>query len=45
MHRIAVLDDYQSVAADYCDWSQVPGDKEVVEFHDHIIRTLTVLPR
>jgi phosphoglycerate dehydrogenase-like enzyme len=36
MHRIAVLDDYQSVAADYCDWSQVPGDKEVVEFHDHV---------
>jgi phosphoglycerate dehydrogenase-like enzyme len=36
MLRIAVLDDYQSVAADYCDWSQVPGDKEVVEFHDHL---------
>jgi phosphoglycerate dehydrogenase-like enzyme len=36
MTRIAVLDDYQSVAADYCDWSQVPGDKEVVEFHDHL---------
>ncbi|MGY1805048.1 D-2-hydroxyacid dehydrogenase family protein [Blastococcus sp. SYSU D00922] len=36
MHRIAVLDDYQSVAARYCDWSQVPGDIEVVEFHDHV---------
>jgi phosphoglycerate dehydrogenase-like enzyme len=35
MPRIAVLDDYQSVAADYCDWSQVP-DAEVVEFHDHL---------
>src|SRR3954465_8495937 len=36
MHRIAVLDDYQSVAADYCDWSQIPEQVEVVEFHDHV---------
>jgi len=36
MHRIAVLDDYQSVAADFSDWSQVPGEIEVVEFHDHV---------
>jgi phosphoglycerate dehydrogenase-like enzyme len=36
MHRIAVLDDYQSVAADFCDWSQVPEPVEVVEFHDHV---------
>src|SRR3954468_15459445 len=36
MHRIAVLDDYQSVAADYCDWSQVPEETTVVEFHDHV---------
>src|SRR3712207_5917616 len=35
MPRIAVLDDYQSVAADFSDWSQVP-DAEVVEFHDHL---------
>ncbi|RBY91075.1 D-2-hydroxyacid dehydrogenase family protein [Blastococcus sp. TF02A-30] len=34
--RIAVLDDYQSVAAEYCDWSRVPGPVEVVEFHDHV---------
>ena len=34
MHRIAVLDDYQSVAADFCDWSQLPEPVEVVEFHD-----------
>jgi phosphoglycerate dehydrogenase-like enzyme len=34
MLRIAVLDDYQSVAADYCDWSQLPEPAEVVEFHD-----------
>ncbi|SDF06353.1 Lactate dehydrogenase [Blastococcus aurantiacus] len=36
MHRIAVLDDYQSVAADFCDWSQVPGPVDVVEFHDAV---------
>lgn len=36
MHRIAVLDDYQSVAADFCDWSQLPEPAEVVEFHDHV---------
>ncbi|NEK87642.1 D-2-hydroxyacid dehydrogenase family protein [Blastococcus saxobsidens] len=36
MPRIAVLDDYQSVAADFCDWSQVPGPVEVVEFADHV---------
>lgn len=36
MHRIAVLDDYQSVAAGFCDWSQVPGEVRVVEFHDAV---------
>lgn len=36
MHRIAVLDDYQSVAADFCDWSRVPGTVSVVEFHDAV---------
>ncbi len=36
MHRIAVLDDYQSVAADFCDWSRVPGAVQVVEFHDAV---------
>jgi phosphoglycerate dehydrogenase-like enzyme len=36
VHRIAVLDDYQSVAADYCDWSQLPEPAEVVEFHDAV---------
>jgi phosphoglycerate dehydrogenase-like enzyme len=36
VHRIAVLDDYQSVAADYCDWSQLPEPAEVVEFSDHV---------
>ncbi|TKJ28352.1 D-2-hydroxyacid dehydrogenase family protein [Blastococcus sp. CCUG 61487] len=36
MHRIAVLDDYQSVAARFCDWSTVPGPVRVVEFHDSV---------
>src|SRR3954463_12648662 len=36
MHRIAVLDDYQSVAADFCDWSTLPEPAEVVEFHDFV---------
>src|SRR3954451_6770510 len=36
MHRIAVLDDYQSVAAAFTDWSRVPEPVEVVEFHDHV---------
>jgi phosphoglycerate dehydrogenase-like enzyme len=36
MHRIAVLDDYQFAAADFCDWSQVAEPVEVVEFHDHV---------
>src|SRR3954454_19572896 len=36
MHRIAVLDDYQSVAADFCDWSTLPEAAEVVEFHDAV---------
>jgi phosphoglycerate dehydrogenase-like enzyme len=36
VHRIAVLDDYQAVAATYADWSVLPEPAEVVEFHDHV---------
>src|SRR3954449_891901 len=36
MHRIAVLDDYQSIAADFCDWSTLPEPADVVEFHDAV---------
>jgi phosphoglycerate dehydrogenase-like enzyme len=36
MHRIAVLDDYQYVAASYADWSGLPEPVEVVEFADHV---------
>jgi phosphoglycerate dehydrogenase-like enzyme len=36
MHRIAVLDDYQSIAHTFTDWSTVPQPVEVVEFSDHV---------
>ena len=36
MHRIAVLDDYQSVADQIADWSTLPEPAEVVTFHDHV---------
>src|SRR3954462_15924554 len=34
MTRIAVLDDYQSVAADFCDWSTVAEPVDVTTFSD-----------
>src|SRR4051794_19157443 len=34
MTRIAVLDDYQSVAADFCDWSKVAEPVDVTTFSD-----------
>jgi phosphoglycerate dehydrogenase-like enzyme len=36
VHRIAVLDDYQYVAASYAQWSQLSEPVEVVEFADHV---------
>jgi phosphoglycerate dehydrogenase-like enzyme len=36
VHRIAVLDDYQYVAAGYADWSRLSEAVEVVEFADHV---------
>ena len=36
MHRIAVLDDYQRVAATYADWSAVRKQADVVYFDDHL---------
>ncbi|GAA3160041.1 D-2-hydroxyacid dehydrogenase family protein [Blastococcus jejuensis] len=36
MHRIAVLDDYQSVAARFADWSLLPEPVDVVAFADHL---------
>jgi phosphoglycerate dehydrogenase-like enzyme len=45
VHRIAVLDDYQSVAAEFTDWSQLPGPAEVVEFHDAVADPDAVVAR
>ncbi len=36
MRRIAVLDDYQSVAAQFTDWTTLPEPADVVEFHDFV---------
>ncbi|MGY1621090.1 hypothetical protein ACI789_02690 [Geodermatophilus sp. SYSU D00965] len=36
MHRVAVLDDYQSAAAEFADWSRVPQPLDVVTFPDHL---------
>ncbi|CCG04315.1 D-2-hydroxyacid dehydrogenase family protein [Blastococcus saxobsidens] len=45
MHRIAVLDDYQSAAAEFSDWSQLPEAAEVVEFHDSVADPEAVVAR
>ena len=34
--RIAILDDYQSVAHEMADWSQLPLGMELTFFHDHL---------
>ncbi len=34
--RIAVLDDFQSVSAEFADWSRLPEEAEVVAFADHL---------
>ena len=34
--KVAVLDDYQAVAADLADWTQLPKDTEVRFFQDHL---------
>ena len=34
--KVAVLDDYQGVAADLADWSQLPDGTEVQFFRDHL---------
>src|SRR3954454_20657973 len=45
MLRIAVLDDYQYVAATYADWSQLHEPVEVVEFADHVDDRETLVRR
>ena len=34
--NIAVLDDYQAVAQDFADWTQLPEGSEVWFFQDHL---------
>ena len=34
--KVAVLDDYQSVAESLADWSQLPPETEVIFFNDHL---------
>ncbi len=36
MTRVAVLDDYQSVALDMADWDSLPADVSVDAFSDHL---------
>src|SRR4051812_29113496 len=36
MPRVAVLDDYQSVAARFADWSLLPDPIDVTDFADHL---------
>jgi phosphoglycerate dehydrogenase-like enzyme len=45
VHRIAVLDDYQSIATTYGDWSAVPQPAEIVVFHDHVAAEDDVVAR
>jgi phosphoglycerate dehydrogenase-like enzyme len=45
VHRIAVLDDYQYVAASYADWSQLPEPVETVEFSDHVSEEKALIKR
>ena len=34
--RVAVLDDYQEVAAGYANWARLGPDTDVTFFHDHL---------
>ncbi len=34
--KVAILDDYQGVAASMADWSQLPEDTQVQYFRDHL---------
>ena len=36
MTRVAVLDDYQSVALEMADWSRLPDGVDIVVFNDHL---------
>jgi phosphoglycerate dehydrogenase-like enzyme len=34
--RIAILDDYQNTARACADWNSIPGEPEIVAFHQHL---------
>ena len=36
MKKLAILDDYQSVALEMADWSPILGDVEITVFNDHL---------
>ena len=36
MVRVAILDDYQSVALEVADWSALDGRAEITAFHEHL---------
>lgn len=36
MTRIAILDDYQDTARACADWDSIPGDPDIVAFHQHL---------
>ena len=36
MTRIAILDDYQNTARECADWDSIPGEPDVVAFHQHL---------
>lgn len=45
MTRVAVLDDYQSVALTIVDWTVLPPDAEVTAFQNHLSETDAVAER
>ena len=36
MKKLAILDDYESVAIEMADWSPILGDVEITVFNDHL---------
>ena len=43
--KIAVLDDYQAVAEQMADWTQLPPEISVEFFHDHIADPVSLVQR
>ena len=43
--KVAVLDDYQSVAQDLAAWSQLPDGTEVSFFQDHLADEASLVSR